>query len=598
MRALDLQAEGALEFSEQDEERRHLRGEDRAGGAPPRSAAARRRAGGKVAPSTRMSAPTWRPPGGERLGVRRADAGVDGRLDRSRRAGGERGRAAARLRRRHAAARCRPAARRQADAGRRLPARPPAAGLVSAAEQLADRVSRALLAFATVRATFEDGRLHRARLPRRGRRGSASTAATVPRPSGSPTAPCSDAAPATSRSNASPAARPGCSTRRCWRRCASASTSCSSPTRPPTTPPSTRRSSWSRRRAPRHAAGFANAILRRAGARARGADGGAARRRLDSGRRRGRRLGAEVAGRDVVGGAGSRGRPLGACRLQPARRGGDADQLAAQRPRGDGGAPARARGWRQRSPRPRGRWRLQTRSSSRAALARRCRRLIAAGELTPQSRGSAAVVEVLDPQPGRAGPRPLRRARDQDRPDRRADGRPRRGDLGRARSGAGRRSRRPGERLGLRSVTVIEADAKEAAVGDGLRPRPPRCALLGPRHARLAARRPLAQVAAGDRARWPRSRTRYCAAPPRSCAPAAPSSTRPARSPAARTRSGSRGCSGAPGPARCRRCASTTSAPRLPRWPRRPSRAACRFRPDRDRTTGFFIARLRRGTDR
>ena len=73
--------------------------------------------------------------------------------------------------------------------------------------------------------------------------GSASTAATAPRRSGSPTAPSSAAAPATSRSNASPGARPGCSTRRCWRRCASASTSCSSPTPPPTTPPSTRRSS-------------------------------------------------------------------------------------------------------------------------------------------------------------------------------------------------------------------------------------------------------------------------------------------------------------------------------------------------------------------
>ena len=47
--------------------------------------------------------------------------------------------------------------------------------------------------------------------------------------------------------------------------------------------------------------------------------------------------------------------------------------------------------------------------------------LVAAGELTPQSRASAAVVEVLDPQPGRARPRPLRRAGDQDRPDRRPD---------------------------------------------------------------------------------------------------------------------------------------------------------------------------------
>ena len=46
---------------------------------------------------------------------------------------------------------------------------------------------------------------------------------------------------------------------------------------------------------------------------------------------------------------------------------------------------------------------------------------VGAGELTPQSRGSAAVVEVLDPQPGEhvldlcAGPG------DEDRPDRGAD---------------------------------------------------------------------------------------------------------------------------------------------------------------------------------
>ena len=46
------------------------------------------------------------------------------------------------------------------------------------------------------------------------------------------------------------------------------------------------------------------------------------------------------------------------------------------------------------------------------------------------------------PAARRARPRPLRRARDQDRPDRRADGGSRRGDLGRARPGARGRSRR------------------------------------------------------------------------------------------------------------------------------------------------------------
>ena len=52
-------------------------------------------------------------------------------------------------------------------------------------------------------------RLHRARLPRERRAGSAWTAASAPRRSASPTAPCSAAAPPTPRSSASPTARPG-----------------------------------------------------------------------------------------------------------------------------------------------------------------------------------------------------------------------------------------------------------------------------------------------------------------------------------------------------------------------------------------------------
>ena len=84
-----------------------------------------------------------------------------------------------------------------------------------------------------------------------------------------------------------------------------------------------------------------------------------------------------------------------------------------------------------------GPWRRRRWSSSRGGRATSLPELVAAGELTPQSRGSAAVVELLDPAARRARARPLRRAGDQDRPDRGADGRPRRGDLGRERPRAG-----------------------------------------------------------------------------------------------------------------------------------------------------------------
>jgi 16S rRNA (cytosine967-C5)-methyltransferase len=92
---------------------------------------------------------------------------------------------------------------------------------------------------------------------------------------------------------------------------------------------------------------------------------------------------------------------------------------------------------------------------------------IAAGELTPQSRGSAAVVEVLDPREGEhvldlcAGPgiktgQIAERMRD-------------RGEVISVEIDAGRAAEVAAQaaRLGLRTVTVIEADATEGALAPG-----------------------------------------------------------------------------------------------------------------------------------
>jgi 16S rRNA (cytosine967-C5)-methyltransferase len=93
--------------------------------------------------------------------------------------------------------------------------------------------------------------------------------------------------------------------------------------------------------------------------------------------------------------------------------------------------------------------------------------LVAAGELTPQSRGSAAVVEMLDPQPGEhvldlcAGPG-IKTGQIAERM----------GDRGEVISveNAPDRAAEVAEqarRLGLRSVTVIEADAGAAGMAPG-----------------------------------------------------------------------------------------------------------------------------------
>jgi 16S rRNA (cytosine967-C5)-methyltransferase len=90
--------------------------------------------------------------------------------------------------------------------------------------------------------------------------------------------------------------------------------------------------------------------------------------------------------------------------------------------------------------------------------------LVGAGELTPQSRGSAAVVEVLDPQPGEhvldlcAGPG-IKTGQIAARMDDRGEVISVENDSERAAEVAGQ-----ARRLGLRSVTVIETDATQAGM--------------------------------------------------------------------------------------------------------------------------------------
>jgi 16S rRNA (cytosine967-C5)-methyltransferase len=90
--------------------------------------------------------------------------------------------------------------------------------------------------------------------------------------------------------------------------------------------------------------------------------------------------------------------------------------------------------------------------------------LVVAGELTPQSRGSAAVVEVLDPQPGEhvldlcAGPG-IKTGQIAARMGDRGEVISVENDSERAAEVA-----RQAERLGLRSVTVIETDATQAGM--------------------------------------------------------------------------------------------------------------------------------------
>ena len=93
--------------------------------------------------------------------------------------------------------------------------------------------------------------------------------------------------------------------------------------------------------------------------------------------------------------------------------------------------------------------------------------MVAAGELTPQSRGSAAVVEVLDPKPGEhvldlcAGPG-IKTGQIAARMGDRGEVISVENDPARAEEVAAQ-----ARRLGLRSVTVIETDATKPGLGPG-----------------------------------------------------------------------------------------------------------------------------------
>ncbi len=229
---------------------------------------------------------------------------------------------------------------------------------------------------------------------------------------------------------------------------------------------------------------------------------------------------------------------------------------------------------------------------SPAGPATRCRELVAAGELTPQSRGSAAVVEVLDPQPGEhvldlcAGPG-IKTGQIAARMGDRGEVISVELDPARAAEVADQ-----ARRLGLRSVTVIEADA--AATGAGRRAS---TGSSSTRPARTSARSPRAPTRAGASRRgrssgWSRSRSRRCCGGRRG--PAAgrharlldlhdlpPRERGPDRGAAARRPPGEVAAAGA------RRSRRPRAGPRLAARPR-----CLQLRPDRDRTTGFFICRL------
>ena len=264
-------------------------------------------------------------------------------------------------------------------------------------------------------------------------------------------------------------------------------------------------------------------------------------------------------------------RPLAAARDQRAARDGAAGEHASRRP----GCAPRGRSRPRASPcasaaargggRPAGR---RSSGPGRSASARSPSS--ATGTLVAQSRGAQAVVSVLDPRPGRARPRPLRRAGSEDGRDRRRgwaaegevvaverDAGPRRPD--RRALPAGRRAQRA--RRGRR--TRARAIWAGATIG---------CSWIRP--APTWERSPPARTRAGARTQRrsrgsPTSRARSWRTPSARCAPAARSSTRRARSRTARTASWLR-----PG-----------RAPRVGLVDRsRPALTATR-------TDGFFIAR-------
>ena len=377
-------------------------------------------------------------------------------------------------------------------------------------------------------------------------------------------------------------------------RCGSASTSCCSPTPPPTTPRSTRRSSWRRRDRRDGApppgaggAGFVNAVLRRAAAERE--ELLARARRHDPGGRGDRRTPIRT-GSPRCGGRSSAPHEAAALMRGDERAGRDgafgSTRLRAE-PAGVAARPARRRG---RGPGPgrrRAAGRRRRRSSSTAGGSGRgprsrpaswCRSRAArrpSSRCSTRSRASACSTSA--PGPGSRRPRS-----------------PRAWATRRDRLRRGAIERRAAEiealceRVGAGCVRVEVADAAEADLGSGydrVLVDPP-CSDLGTLASRPDAR--WRKSPGADRAPGALQR-RILARGARALRPGGRSSTRPARSPRARTR---------PSPARSRSAPAgspPTTRSRVPRArsrPRPPIPAdAPRPRPD----DGFFIARFAGG---
>ena len=190
----------------------------------------------------------------------------------------------------------------------------------------------------------------------------------------------------------------------------------------------------------------------------------------------------------------------------------------------------------------------------------------------------------------RARARPVRRAGRQDHASGGADGGPRGRRGGRAPSRARGGARAHGRPHGGVLDRGAHRRRRAAAGARGVRPRPGRPALLGPRHARVTARRPLAQAGLACPRGWRTSRARSCAPARTRCGPAARSCTRPARSRPRRTRR-----SWIASWPTTRTSPPTTSAPPSGRsGSMGGGRMYLQTLPHRDATDGFFIARLRR----
>jgi 16S rRNA (cytosine967-C5)-methyltransferase len=190
--------------------------------------------------------------------------------------------------------------------------------------------------------------------------------------------------------------------------------------------------------------------------------------------------------------------------------------------------------------------------------------LVAAGELTPQSRGSAVVVEVLEPQPGEhvldlcAGPG-IKTGQIAERMGDRGEVISIESDPERAAEVAGQANR-----LGLRSVTVIEVDA---TLGDGFGPSFDRVLLDAPCS-------DLGALASRPDARWRKS-------------PATIERlTKLQAQLLERARASLR-----PGGTLVY---STCTISRRENEGQLDAELAVQLRPDRDRTTGFFIGRSKR----